>query len=122
MTLLLMTFSSIFAQQKLIKPSYLQKGDTIAIVAPAGILKNKQEIIQKAKKLAESWGLQVVLGKHLFNQNNHFSGTDEERCQDFQEALDQKNIKAIWAARGGYGSVRILDLLDFTEFKKQTFY
>ena len=118
MTLLLMTFSSIFAQQKLIKPSYLQKGDTIAIVAPAGILKNKQEIIQKAKKLAESWGLQVVLGKHLFNQNNHFSGTDEERCQDFQEALDQKNIKAIWAARGGYGSVRILDLLDFTEFKK----
>lgn len=118
MTLLLMTFSSTFAQQKLIKPPYLQKGDTIAIVAPAGILKNKQEIIQKAKKLAESWGLKVVLGKHIFNQNNHFSGTDEERCQDFQEALDQKNIKAIWAARGGYGSVRILDLLDFTEFKK----
>ena len=118
MTLLLMTFSSIFAQQKLIKPPYLQKGDTIAIVAPAGILKNKQEIILKAKKLAESWGLKVVLGKHLFNQNNHFSGTDEERCQDFQEVLDNKNIKAIWAARGGYGSVRILDLLDFTEFKK----
>ena len=118
MTLLLITFSSTFAQQKLIKPAYLQKGDTIAIVAPAGILKNKQEIIYKAKKLAESWGLKVVLGRHLFNQNNHFSGTDEERCQDFQEALDNKNIKAIWAARGGYGSVRILDLLDFTEFKK----
>ena len=118
MTLLLITFSSTFAQQKLIKPAYLQKGDTIAIVAPAGILKNKQEIILKAKKLAESWGLKVVLGKHLFNQNNHFSGTDEERCQDFQEVLDNKNIKAIWAARGGYGSVRILDLLDFTEFKK----
>ena len=118
MTLLFMTFSSIFAQQKLIKPPYLQKGDTIAVVAPAGILKNKQEIILKAKKLAESWGLKVVLGRHLFNQNNHFSGTDEERCQDFQVALDNKNIKAIWSARGGYGSVRILDLLDFTEFKK----
>ena len=118
MTLLLMTFSSTFAQQKLIKPANLQKGDTIAIVAPAGILKNKQEIIYKAKKMAESWGLKVVLGRHLFNQNNHFSGTDEERCQDFQEALDNKNIKAIWAARGGYGSVRILDLLDFTEFQK----
>jgi muramoyltetrapeptide carboxypeptidase len=113
-----MNFSSTFAQQKLIQPPYLQKGDTIAIVAPAGILKNKQEVILKAKKLAEGWGLKVVLGKHLFNQNNHFSGTDEERCQDFQEALDNKNIKAIWAARGGYGSVRILDLLDFTEFKK----
>jgi muramoyltetrapeptide carboxypeptidase len=59
----------------------------------------------------------VVLGKNIFNQNNHFAGTDEERCQDFQDALDHKNIKAIWSARGGYGSVRILDKLDFTEFK-----
>ena len=114
-----MVFSSIFTQQKLITPPYLQKGDTIAIVAPAGILKNREKTIQKAKKLAESWGLEVVLGTNLFNQNNHFSGTDTERCLDFQEALDNKNIKAIWAARGGYGSVRILDLLDFLEFKKQ---
>ena len=115
--LFLMTFSSAFAQEKLITPPYLQKGDTIAIVAPAGILKNKEEIIEKAKQLAESWGLKVVLGKNVFNQNNHFSGTDAERCEDFQKALDNKNIKAIWAARGGYGSVRVLDLLDFTKFK-----
>jgi muramoyltetrapeptide carboxypeptidase len=115
--LVLMTISSAFAQKKLKTPPYLKVGDTIAIVAPAGILKNKQEIIEKAKKLAESWGLKVVLGKNLFNQNNHFSGTDDERCQDFQEALDNKNIKAIWAARGGYGSVRILDKLDFTKFR-----
>ena len=113
-----MSFSSAFAQEKLITPPYLQKGDTIAIVAPAGILKNKQEIIEKAQLLAESWGLKVVLGENLFNQNNHFSGTDAERCQDFQKALDNKNIKAIWAARGGYGSVRILDKLDFTKFIK----
>jgi muramoyltetrapeptide carboxypeptidase len=115
--LLLMTFSSAFAQKKFKTPPYLKVGDTIAIVAPAGILKNKQETIQKAKELAESWGLKVILGKNLFNQHNHFSGTDEERTQDFQEALDNKNIKAIWAARGGYGSVRILDKLDFTKFK-----
>jgi muramoyltetrapeptide carboxypeptidase len=114
-----MIFSSIFSQQRLITPPYLQKGDTIAIVAPAGILKNREKTIQKAKKLAESWGLEVVLGSNVFNQNNHFSGTDTERCLDFQEALDNKNIKAIWSARGGYGSVRILDLLDFSEFKKQ---
>ncbi|PQJ76645.1 LD-carboxypeptidase [Polaribacter glomeratus] len=112
-----MTFSSAFAQKKFKTPPYLKVGDTIAIVAPAGILKNKQETIQKAKELAESWGLKVVLGKNLFNQNNHFSGTDNERTQDFQEALDNKNIKAIWAARGGYGSVRILDKLNFTKFK-----
>nr|WP_246337490.1 LD-carboxypeptidase [Tenacibaculum pelagium] len=102
---------------KLVKPPYLQKGDTIAIVAPAGILKNRKHIIDKAKALAESWGLKVVYGKHMFNQNHHFAGTDAERCQDVQDALDNSNIKAIWSARGGYGSVRILDQLDFTKFK-----
>ncbi|MGB1042885.1 MAG: S66 peptidase family protein [Tenacibaculum sp.] len=99
-------------------PPYLQKGDTIAIVAPAGILKNRKAVIDKAKALAESWGLKVVYGKHMFNQSHHFAGTDEERCQDFQEALDNPNIKAIWSARGGYGSVRILDKLSFAKFLK----
>ena len=103
---------------KLQTPPYLQKGDTIAIVAPAGILKNRKEVIDKAKDLAESWGLHVIYGKHLFHQNYHFAGTDEQRCQDFQDALDNPNIKAIWCARGGYGSVRILDKLDFTKFKQ----
>ncbi|MGK0327522.1 MAG: muramoyltetrapeptide carboxypeptidase [Polaribacter sp.] len=112
-----MSFTLTNAQQKLTTPPYLKIGDTIAVVAPAGILKGRKATIEKAKKLAESWGLQVVLGKNIFNQSNHFAGTDEERCQDFQDALDHKNIKAIWSARGGYGSVRILDKLDFTEFK-----
>jgi muramoyltetrapeptide carboxypeptidase len=103
---------------KLITPPSLQKGDTIAIVAPAGILKNRKAVIDKAKKLARSWGLNVVYGKHMFNQAHHFAGTDNERCQDFQDALDNSNIKAIWSARGGYGSVRILDKLDFTKFKE----
>ncbi|WP_394343753.1 S66 peptidase family protein [Tenacibaculum adriaticum] len=118
---LLMIFSSANAQNKsmkLITPPYLHKGDTIAMVAPAGILKNRKDVIDEAKKLAESWGLKVVYGKHLFNQNDHFAGTDEQRCQDFQDALDNPNIKAIWSARGGYGSVRVLDQLDFTKFKQ----
>jgi muramoyltetrapeptide carboxypeptidase len=115
---LLLIISSISAQEKLIRPAYLKVGDTIAIVAPAGILQGRQATIQKAQKLVESWGLKVVLGKNIYNQNNHFAGTDDERCQDFQDALDNKNVKAIWAARGGYGSVRILDMLDFTEFKQ----
>ena len=112
-----MFFSSTFAQEKLQRPPYLKIGDTVAIVAPAGILKGRKATIDVAKKLAESWGLKVVLGKNVYNQNNHFSGTDNERCQDFQDALDNVNIKAIWSARGGYGSVRILDKLDFTKFK-----
>ena len=88
----------------------------MAIVAPAVILKNREETIEKAKNLLISWGLNVVLGKNVFKQNNHFAGTDEERLQDFQMALDNPNIKAIWAARGGYGSVRILDKINLTKF------
>lgn len=100
------------------QPPFLKKGDTIAILAPAGILKNKEMVIEKATALAKSWGLHVVLGEHVFTQNNHFAGTDTQRAKDFQKALDNPNIKAIWAARGGYGSVRVLDKLDFTGFKK----
>lgn len=114
-----MSLTSIKAQEKLITPAYLQKGDTITILAPAGILKtSRQAVILEAKQLAESWGLHVVFGKNIFNQGNHFSGTDAERASDFQKALDNPSIKAIWAARGGYGSVRILDKLDYTQFLK----
>jgi muramoyltetrapeptide carboxypeptidase len=117
--LILMIFTSTIAQEKLITPPYLQSGDSIVILAPAGILKNRQETMQKAKELAESWGLKVVLGKHIFNQSSHFAGTDNERAEDFQKALDNPNIKAIWAGRGGYGSVRILDKLVYTAFLEQ---
>ena len=112
--------SQIQAQENtnsdLITPPYLQKGDTIAIVAPAGILTNRKDVIDKAKELVESWGLQVVYGKHLFDTAGHFSATDEQRAEDFQKAMDNHNIKAIWAGRGGYGTVRILDRLDYTKF------
>ncbi|WP_248724693.1 LD-carboxypeptidase [Seonamhaeicola sp. ML3] len=100
------------------QPPYLKAGDTVAIVAPSGILKNKKHEITQAQILLKSWGLHSILGEHLFNQNNHFAGTDDERCEDFQKALDDKSIKAIWCARGGYGSVRILDKLDWSTFKE----
>ena len=117
--LLLMVFSSTIAQEKLVTPPYLKKGDTIIILAPAGILKlNRKPVVLQAKKLAESWGLKVILGKNMFKNGNHFAGTDSERCDDFQKALNNPNIKAIWAARGGYGSVRILDKLNFTKFQQ----
>ncbi|WP_341220227.1 LD-carboxypeptidase [Polaribacter atrinae] len=113
---LLMIFSFVKAQEKLISPPYLQIGDTIAIVAPAGILKNREATIARAKQLAESWGLKVVLGEHIFNKDSHFAGSDDERAADIQKALDNPNIKAIWSGRGGYGSVRVLDKLDYTFF------
>ena len=102
---------------EMIRPHYLKTGDTVAIVAPAGILKHDVEVIQKTKTLLSSWGLNVVFGDHLQTKFNHFAGTDAQRSNDLQKALDHPNIKAIWCARGGYGTLRIVDDLDFKGFK-----
>ncbi|MCB0375238.1 MAG: LD-carboxypeptidase [Sinomicrobium sp.] len=101
-----------------LRPPYLKAGDTVAIVATSGVLNNEEENIKRATELLNGWGLQVVPGPHLFSRNGHFAGTDEERAADFQHALDDPGIKAIWCARGGYGAVRILDRLDYTRFKQ----
>ncbi|MDG5490519.1 LD-carboxypeptidase [Psychroserpens sp. SPM9] len=119
-------FGTVKAQDKsiqkqqavLIQPPYLKAGDTVAIVATSGILKNRDEEVERAVKLLDSFGLHAVIGKHVFKQANHFAGTDDERCEDFQNALDDPTISAIWCARGGYGAVRILDKLDYTKFRK----
>ena len=102
----------------LIQPPYLKAGDTVAIVAPSGVLNHRTKEIEQAKSLLESWGLHPIIGNSVFNQFNHFAGTDEERREDFQNALDSPEISAIWCARGGYGTVRVLDKLDYTQFKK----
>jgi len=101
----------------MIFPKKLQKGNTIAIVAPAGFINNKK-VLEPAITLLKKWGLKVVFGAHLFEKHHHFSGTDTQRTSDFQTALDAKNIHAIWCCKGGYGSVRIIDSLDFTVFKR----
>ncbi|WP_238320930.1 S66 peptidase family protein [Neotamlana nanhaiensis] len=99
------------------KPPYLKPGDTVAIVAPSGILKNREKELQQAQDLMKSWGLHTVIGKHVFSKANHFAGTDDERCEDLQKAMDDPKISAIWCARGGYGTVRVLDKLNWTKFK-----
>ncbi len=104
------------AQTTMITPPYLQKGDTVAILATARkhIVKSMQPTID----LLESWGLHVVIGKSIGLEENQLAGTDAQRAADLQEQLDNPNIKAIWCARGGYGTVRVVDLIDFTQFKK----
>ena len=111
-------FSQSITNNKLIKPEYLKKGDTVAIVAPSGVLKNYNAYILKAKELLKSWELEVVIGKNVFNDNGHFAGTDNQRSADFQLALDDKAIKAIWCARGGYGAMRVIDNLNFEKYKE----
>ena len=111
-------FSQSITNNKLIKPEYLKKGDTVAIVAPSGVLKNYNAYILKAKELLKSWELEVVIGENVFNDNGHFAGTDIQRSTDFQLALDDKAIKAIWCARGGYGAMRVIDNLNFEKYKE----
>lgn len=103
--------------QTTISPPYLQKGDTIAIVATAR--KHLVKSMQPTIDLLHSWGLEVVIGNSIGLDFNQLSGTDEQRTADLQQQLDNPNIKAIWCARGGYGTVRLIDQLDFTKFKQQ---
>jgi muramoyltetrapeptide carboxypeptidase len=108
--------SNIQAQTQMKIPPYLQKGDTVAIVATAR--KNIDDNLKPAIDLLHSWGLKVVIGKTIGLDDNQLAGTDMQRADDFQYQMDDPNIKAIWCVRGGYGTVRMIDLLDFTQFKK----
>jgi muramoyltetrapeptide carboxypeptidase len=108
--------ANIQAQIPMKIPPSLQKGDTIAIVSTAR--KNIDDNLKPAIDLLHSWGLEVLIGKTIGLDNNQLAGTDEERAADFQQQLDNPNIKAIWCVRGGYGTVRMIDLLDFTKFKQ----
>ncbi len=97
------------------KPANLKQGDKVVILSTARKISEAE--ILPAKQELESWGLTVVLGVHLFGEDNQFSGTTEERVSDFQNALDNESVKAIICARGGYGTVKIIDSLDFSKFK-----
>jgi muramoyltetrapeptide carboxypeptidase len=100
----------------MITPEYLKPGDKVGFVAPAR--KCEPEELKKAVSIIEQWGLSVVFGKNLFCSQNQFAGTDEERAADFQQMLDDESVKAIICIRGGYGSVRTLQGLDFSKFIK----
>lgn len=102
--------------QKMITPPFLKKGDTVAIVATAR--KNIDDNLKFATDLLNSWGLNVKVGSTIGLDLNQLAGTDEQRAKDFQDQMDNQNIKAIWCVRGGYGTVRMIDLLDFTKFKQ----
>ena len=95
-------------------PPFLKPGDTIAIVAPAR--KIKQQEILSAITMFKNWGLKVILGENIHAVNNQFAGDDEQRRSDFQAMLDNENVKAIISARGGYGTVRIIDKIEFSNF------
>ncbi len=103
-------------ERKMIVPPYLQQGDTVAIVATAR--KHLNDDLSTAKEFLQNWGLQVVVGSSIGLDTDQLAGSDADRAFDFQTQIDNPSIKAIWCVRGGYGTVRMLDLLDFTRFKR----
>lgn len=113
--LLLFLATKFQAQTTMTTPQNLQKGDTIAIVATAR--KNITDNLKSALALAKNWGLEVVVGATIGLDDHQLAGTDEQRAADFQAMMDNPNIKAIWCVRGGYGTARMVELVDFSRFK-----
>ncbi len=97
------------------KPPYLKPGDVIGITSPAGPV--TPEEILPAVSVLESWGYTIKSGNTIGKKDFNFGGTDEERLADLQQMLDDPSIKAIMCARGGYGSLRIVDRINWTKFK-----
>jgi muramoyltetrapeptide carboxypeptidase len=95
---------------------YLRAGDKIGLVAPARKITSLE--LAPALERFRSWGLEPITSKNLFGSSNQFSGTDEERAADMQEMLDDPTIRAVICARGGYGTLRIINRIDFTAFHK----
>nr|WP_294946448.1 LD-carboxypeptidase [uncultured Mucilaginibacter sp.] len=93
-------------------PPYLKKGDKVAITCPA---KKLPFPMTDAISLLQSWGLEVVLGETVQASYNQFAGDDALRAIDMQRFIDDDSIKAIIAARGGYGTIRMIDLVDFSK-------
>jgi len=97
-------------------PPYLKQGDTIGITSPAGYISLEQ--IQPSVLQMQSWGFNIKIGSTIGKRDFTYGGTDDERLADFQQMMDDPDIKAIMCARGGYGFVRIIDKLDFSRFKR----
>jgi len=92
------------------------KKDTVWILSTARKISRKE--IKPAVDLIKSWGLNVCIGKSIDAEENQFAGIDGLRAQDLQEAINDSRTKAIWCARGGYGTVRIIDKVDFLNYLK----
>ncbi len=92
-------------------PRRLRAGDKVRFVSPAST-PDREAVLARAAIL-ESWGLEVDFGEHAFRKTWYLAGTDEERLADLNAALRDPAVRAIFATRGGKGSYRIADRLDF---------
>lgn len=98
----------------MIFPPLLKAGDLVSVLSPAS--HTNSNAWEKGLEVLEKWGLRVDRSTHYLSQHFGFGGTDSDRLNDLQKALDNPEIKAIFPIRGGYGTSRLLDHLDFTHF------
>ena len=98
----------------MIFPRFINEGATIGIVAPAE--KIEEEVVEFARSFLHDLGYKVVLGENVLSEYNQFAGSDEHRAADFQHMLNSNDIDVIMCARGGYGTNRIIQALDFSHF------
>ena len=100
----------------MIIPQKLNQGDKVALIATARHISESE--LLPAVKIIENWGLKIVYGKNIYKKYNQFAGTENQRAADLQKMLDHQDIKAIFCVRGGYGTVKIIDSVDFNFFLK----
>jgi len=98
----------------MISPPYLKKADRVAVISTAK--RTTPEEIEQGIALLKNWGLDPVLGNHIFSEHYFFAGTDKERTEDLQQMLNDNSIKAIFFSKGAYGTLRIIDHIDFNNF------
>jgi len=96
----------------IIKPPRLINGDTIGVVSPAGPTFHKRDL-KKVERSLSALGLYVKFGKHVLSRNGYLAGSDSERADDFNGMIYDDSVKAIMAMRGGWGSNRLLNLIDY---------
>lgn len=100
----------------LIKPKKLKLNDKIGIIAPAGCVDSEEQAIF-AKEYFENLGYKIVFGKNIFKKNRYLAGSDEEKLEDIHDLFANPEIKAIFCLRGGYGSIRLINKIDYNLIK-----
>jgi len=101
---------------RVIKPPRLRKGDVIGVIAPASPM--KPELLEAGVRYLEGLGYRVKLGKYIFEKHGYLAGTDAQRANDFNSMFRNRRVNAIICARGGYGTPRLLRLIDYEALRR----
>ncbi|MBB6545300.1 S66 peptidase family protein [Nonomuraea rubra] len=100
----------------ILRPPRLRAGDRVRFVSPA--CPPDRDLVARGVELLTSWGLRVELGEHVFDQWGYLAGRDEDRVADLDAAFRDPGVRAVFATRGGKGTYRIVDELDYTALRR----